>query len=142
MVARPTYRATEADIPRIVEMGGRFVARAWEMAYDADDTAEYVRMILDQGQVFLTDHGMLGAIVTPLPFNKAHIVATELFWWCDEEAKKGEGVALFNAFEAWADEIGAHQRSASTVHEMNPGIARFYERRGYRLREQNYVRNI
>lgn len=140
MASTPTYRATEADIPRIVEMGGRFVAQAWEMAYDADDTAEYVRMILENGEVFLNEHGMLGAIAAPLPFNKAHIVATELFWWCE---KKGAGLALFAAFEDWAEsEIGAHQISVSTVHEVNPGIARLYARRGYRLREQNYVRSI
>lgn len=131
--------ATAADIPLIVEMGARFVAAAWEMPYRPEDAHAFVSHVVEHGAVFLADGAMLGATVEPLYFNTSVLIASEHFWWSE---RRGAGLPLLAAFEAWAAERGAHMIHVSTVHDLDSPARRIFERRGYRLRECSHVKEV
>ena len=94
-------KATEEDIPRIVEMGAKFHAMSpWKnVPFDPAALSGFIAKLIAGGVVLISDKGMLGGVLNPLYFNPSVVMAAELFWWGD--------AALKPAFEAWAQENGA-----------------------------------
>lgn len=123
-------QATEADIPRIIDMVERLAA-----AVDGPQRVCRIKtggvlaglIHSETGVVYVTDAGFIaGAIadtvISPDP------VAIELGWYAEDRS----GLRLLRAFEAWAHEQGATLIKMS----CNGGAAQqILERAGYKAAE-------
>lgn len=142
--------ATAADIPALVEMGGRFFAAsgfADSTSYDPDSMAHTFAQLIEseQGVLLVADGvGMAGALVYPHYFNRHDLVAQELFWWVDEDARKsGAGSRLLLAIEAWAAERGAKSLIMLSLSALDAEkVNRMYENAGYRPAEQSFIKRL
>lgn len=133
-------RATEADIPAIVDMGARLHETGpWaDVEYDRAAVAGFVATILQSGAVFLSEDGMCGGAIFPFYINPAFKTATEFFWW----APKG-GQPLRDAFERWAKENGASAVLFSGLYnDRLPALTRIYRRVGYAPGELSFVKRV
>jgi GNAT superfamily N-acetyltransferase len=139
--------ATLADLPRLVEMGVRFIAQtAYAELVQADpermqSIAEGV-LEASNGTVFVSEHdgtitGMIGVLVYPHPFSNEP-TGFDLFWWVEPEAR-GHGVRLMRAAEAWAKARGATKMQMVAP---SPRVEELYARLGYRPIEVAYQRSL
>lgn len=146
---RPVVRAAVvADVPRIVEMGCRFLDEteyATRLARNPAQMATFVTWLIQQPTgtaLFLEERGphligMFGiqTFVHPLSGEQ---YAAELFWWVDSDAR-GHGLRLLRRAEQWAAEQGAVklQMIAPTAR-----VCRLYDRLGYQQIEVGYERSL
>lgn len=147
MTIRP---AVAADIPRIVEMGQRFMAETVyrdRIADSPDDLVTFAHRLIGgtDSVLFVAESdqrhvvGMIGLWVFRHPFSGERI-ASELAWWVDPEARStSAGKRLLKAAESWATEAGA-----VTLHMIAPtaNVEQFYERVGYTRVEVTYERRL
>jgi hypothetical protein len=132
--------AEVSDIPRLLEMGEAFSAKAKladHVGYNREDMAETFRALIEGGHpVFIGAGGAIGGTSTQHPFNRAHIIAQELFWWSEGR----EGLRLLSAFEDWCAEH-CHSLRMITLEAVEPErTGRLYLRRGYAPLEHGYIR--
>lgn len=146
-------RAVLADLPALVEMGRRFFDASGfgdVTSYDPESMAHTFAELAqsEQGLLLVADDGglvgMVGALVYPHYFNKADLIAQELFWWVDESARKsGVGGELLESVEAWASEKGAASVVMLSLSALNPDAAnRMYINAGYRPAEQSFIKRL
>lgn len=138
--------ATHADVPRLVEMGRRFLDETnygADTPFNAAQLAQFAQWLIDHdGVIFVVERdgvivGMLGAMQYHHPMSGASTVA-EMFWWVEPEAR-GDGVRLVKRVEAWARDRQAMQiiLTAPTAR-----VGRLYDRLGYHATETSYVRSM
>lgn len=133
--------AVPDDIPHLLEMGQRFADRAGlveHVGYDPDSMERsFSAMIAAPEHVILIgDSGAIGGVSGPHPFNSAHVIAQELFWWSEGR----EGLRLLAAFEDWARR-NCHSLRMITLEAVEPErTGRLYARRGFELLEHGYIR--
>lgn len=139
--------ATHADIPVLLDMGARF-AEATGLSdiipFDAETVERlFIHLIeSDDGILLVMDGGAVGALMFPAMINGNHRTAQELFWWVDPD-KRGNGSRLVTALESTARERGAKSLIMSTIGDLDrEELARFYERRGYRPADRNFLRAL
>ena len=143
--------ATEDDFDRIVEMGRKF----WEMTdyaqvpYDPDSIRYWCSMMLEQQLLLVAEVGgvvvgSVGAISAGLLGNVNYKVASELFWWIEEEYREtGLGVALLKGIEGAAREQGVKFFSMLALNAVNPmKVSELYLRSGYKLTEWNFTKDL
>lgn len=139
--------ASKADIPRMVEMGRRFLAESpyRELLTENPDAMRQLgeRIMDNPGGCILVSEsngqvtGMLGLIVYEHLIS-GETVGGEVFWWVDPEAR-GDGIRLLRAAEITAKERGAkHMQMISP----NDRLGNLYMRRGYKFMETTYVRAL
>ncbi|MDQ3170236.1 MAG: GNAT family N-acetyltransferase [Acidobacteriota bacterium] len=141
-------KATSDDVPRLVEMGHRFLSStsyAGAIADNPDQMAATASMLIEHphGCVLVAENeahalvGMLGAIVYAHHIS-GESVCGEVFWWVEPE-HRGVGVRLLRAIETWATGKGAlkMQMIAPT-----PDVCVLYERLGYAPVETAYQRTL
>lgn len=119
--------ATDADIPRLVEMLRSFHDYAelpW--SYDEVATVKAIKNMMHAGCVIISDGGAIGGIIGPAWCNPKWTYACELFWWAED----GSGVKLLRAFEKWAREAGVNEVRVASM-SINPRAARILDRMGY-----------
>lgn len=86
--------------------------------------------------------GLIAGVVNPHPFNPDIKMATELWWWVTPDARgSSAGARLLDAFDEWADDSGADLVSF-TLEAESPVNPRTLEKRGYRLAEHQFVREV
>ena len=133
--------ATEADIPRLLDMGARFAERAGlvdHVGYNPDDMADTFRLMIESEHavIFIGESGAIGGHASPHPFNRAHWVAQEIFWWSEGR----EGLRLLQAYEDWAAER-CQSVGMITLEAVEPDrTARLFERKGYRPLERTFLK--
>ena len=133
--------ATRDDIPVLLEMGQRFAQKARlleHVGYDAANMENTFGVMIDAPDhvIFIGESGAIGAMSGPHPFNYAHKIAQELFWWSEGR----EGLRLLTAFEEWAKGFCQSARMAS-LHAIKPeATGRLFERRGYIPLEHGFIR--
>jgi hypothetical protein len=134
----------------LLDMGQEFISEAWAGIADFDEgsTRQTLEALLEAGILLVAEAdgrvtGMLGAVVTPLYFNRSETIAQELFWWVRPEARTGTGKALLDAFEAEARDRGATIGGMNAMEDMRANaLARIYARRGYRQSERAFIRRL
>lgn len=138
-------QATHDDIPRLVQMGERFLnaeyashACAYALAKTLDDM-----VTSDSTLLLVACHdeeviGVIGVLLFSHPFT-GELVASETFWWVEPE-RRGHGVKLMKCAEAWARGRGAKkmQMGSPAGHDMS----KFYARAGYVPTESTYQRSL
>jgi hypothetical protein len=88
--------------------------------------------------------GMVAGVANEFLFSDA-LVSGELVWWVDEAYRKGmsHGRDLHQAFEFWSQKIGAHVVTMALLAGDNAAkVAKLYERQGYRLGEQSFMKTL
>ena len=143
-------RATVDDLDAIVDMGQRFIAFGPLGKYvtaDREQLRAGVAAFLQVGAWFLAEIngrtvGMLACAVAPMWFAPHILVAHELAWWVDEEARgSSAAIRLVRAYEEWAHEQGAHVVAMSQlVAENGEQVGRMLRKLGYEPSEMTYVK--
>jgi GNAT superfamily N-acetyltransferase len=141
--------ATHEDIPRLVAMGEQFIADSEYWRFVACDPERMgitcAWLINNETNALLVDAdneriaGMIGLVTYTHPVSGA-MVATELFWWVDPEARDGRrGLRLLRAAEAWAKAAGA-----ACIQMVAPSerIEQLYARLRYSRVEVTYQRSL
>lgn len=143
-------RAEARDIPRIVELGRRWLLEGPYRALIADN-GDQVAQLTDKllsvscAAVLVADAGdgravgLLAVLVTPHPFS-GEAVADELIWYVEPEYRVG-GVGLTLLREA---EEAARMMGAKRMKLTAPSIdtAALYKRCGYDFIEAGFVRTL
>lgn len=132
--------ATEADIPRIVEMGRKFhIVAGIKAPFCEEATENTVRGLIESatGTVLVSDAGMIGGALVPAYCAANWTMAVELFWWAEDR----RGLHLLKAFEDWAKDMGADEVRMTTIHGLD-GAARILDRRGYSACEISHGKAI
>jgi len=130
--------ATEDDIPLLVELGEKFHALSDEGGEFCPATfAKFLSYLMQEGCVFVSKRGMLGGLAWPSPWSKDYLIAMESFWWAED----GQGRALANAFEAWAEAKGAKSLRMGFLYALAPEkVERMLKMRGYQPLETIMVK--
>lgn len=135
--------ATADDIPRLVDMGRRFLTEtvyAGRVLVNPAAMARTLRLLLesDAGALFVSEQdgtvtGMIGLLVFEHPITGER-AAQELFWWVEPE-HRGYGIRLLKRGEQWAAAVGAQH-----LHMIAPtaAVGQLYERLGYGYLEAAY----
>ena len=137
-------KATKDDMLEIVRMGQAF-ADALGEEHDITSILQTANNLIDNdiGVILIDDHAMAGALVVPNFFHNSRLIATELFWWVDKEARgNGSGKKLLNGLESWAKEQGAERLTMVGMESLDPRVGLLYEKAGYTKFETNYVRAL
>lgn len=139
--------ATFVDVPRLIEMGIRFVAETTYSQFIKPDVEAldrlFCRMIESNEQVIFVSgddkkiDGMIGVHIYAHPMS-GEKTGAEAFWWVEPESR-GHGVELFDRAEAWLKVMGAKRIQMIAPNEY---VARFYRKRGYRKFEEQYQRDL
>ena len=136
--------ATVDDMDDILRMGKSF-ADALNEESDVESIEDTAINLIenDIGVLLIEDHAMAGALVVPNFFDMNRLIATELFWWVDEEARgNGAGKRLLNGLESWALSKGAERLSMIAMDALSESVGHLYEKSGYRKFETSYVRKF
>lgn len=100
---------------------------------------------IDSGRMFVLSEGFRGAISGTLFEDPAtgELCCMEYFWYVDAHERGSLGVRLLAAFEHEAVRRGACRvLMMHHVSEQTEKFKHIYERRGYVLREQVFVRSL
>lgn len=86
--------------------------------------------------------GLIAGTVSPHPFNPDLRLATELWWWVTPDARGTRaGAMLLDAFDQWADDSDVDWVTF-TLEAQSPVRDHTLEKRGYRLMEKQFVREV
>jgi GNAT superfamily N-acetyltransferase len=87
--------------------------------------------------------GLIAGQISESIFNDDKI-ASELIWWVDEKHRNSRiGLELFNAFEYWAKRSGCkHIQMVHLQTDKADRIHRLYSKRGYRVAESAYLKEL
>lgn len=140
-------RATDADVPRLVEMGRAFLAGTRYAGAIRENPAQMAEtaaglIASEAGELLVAERGgqvvgMIGLLLYTHPLSGDR-VASELFWWVDPD-HRGQGIALLRAGERWARACGA---VALQMIAPSDDVERLYERLGFVRIEAQYQRGL
>jgi len=141
--------ATTADIPRLVEMGHRFVSETSYKEHLKDNPGQmksFAEQMLGNpnGLILVAENGgkkpvgMLAMFFFPHYFS-GESIAGEVFWWVEPEARGRMGFELLKEAEKIARARGAKKIQMIAPNEQ---VARVYEHLGYRQVETTYQRSL
>lgn len=84
------------------------------------------------------DKGILAGLSSPFLFNPLKKMATELAWWVEPQYRQTSiGKELLDAFEEWAKNTGCELVTMVCLDDL---LGKYYERRGYSLKERAYMK--
>jgi GNAT superfamily N-acetyltransferase len=70
-------------------------------------------------------------------------IAIGMFWYVSPLKGRGKGVALLKAFEEWAKTEGCTKVSMAHLADVNSvKMQHLYQKRGYKLMEQHFVKEV
>lgn len=133
--------AKAEDFDEAFDLAWKFISEAYgEFADEQKCRDLVVRLIEDDDKVFLLREGgfCAGVINQFILGNKR--MAVELGWYVDP-SKRGTGIgkALMNGFEDWATIMDCDLVSMISIDDE---IGDYYEKRGYKLYERTYMKEL
>ena len=147
--------ATEDDFDTLISLGEVFCSELDNLPPNTTYVGEDVRSLLEgltespDGTLLLyeTDgrlRGMIGLILNPFFFDNSKIVASEYFFYVDEEARSaGIGSEIMEAGIEWAREHGASSMTMTSIAVNKPTNANeVFLKYGFKLFEQVYRASI
>lgn len=139
--------ATHDDVPRIVQLGCRFLTESGYAEHLTPDpiqmTATMEWLLSDPARViFLSEvdglvTGGIGLFVYTHPMSGL-LTGVECFWYVAPE-HRGHGKRLLERAESWAKDHGA---TTLQMVAPTPEIEHFYVRRGYAKVETTYSKGL
>jgi predicted N-acetyltransferase YhbS len=145
-------KATPADIPRIVEMVGHFMAAkvgdtvyGHVLTFKPKAVADLAARVIEHGLILLAevDDQVVGMIAgVPLEELIANTpMFDEMVWWVEPDYRKGSvGPRLLRAVEHWARQKGL--RLVKMVAPAGSGVGDYYARHGYEPVESSYIKRL
>ena len=141
--------AKHEDIVHFLGMAREFAILADE-PFDRESTAQHVEWMIEQDNTIAliafdgdAAVGICGGIVFPTFWDNSKLTATETWWFVREDWRgTGAGLRLMDALESWAKQAGAWRLSMMTIVGIAPGVEKIYARRGYRERENTFVKEL
>lgn len=105
--------------------------------------------MIDQGLLFIAEDegtivGGIGGLVSPIHFNDAVLTGCMRFWWVDLPYQKTRvSMRLLDRIELAATQIGCkYWFLSSVVLDREKTLTRFFERRGYLLAENEFMKTL
>lgn len=144
-------QATDADIGAILEMSAKFYAGTSYAGFarmDETTVRNLAKALIDSGVMLLACVeqrivGMVGLAVVPFIFNAEKLMACEVVWWVEPDARSsGAGFALLRSVEPACKALGADVVQMIHLNNSPPQAAVLYERLGFRLSESSYTKVI
>ncbi len=142
--------ATPEDISSILVMGRKFFDLAGWGALAEWDVGSVIdlleRLIVSpEGFLFVADdgevRGMAGGMVVPFCYNTAVLIGHEQFFWVEPEARGRDSLELFDALENAARDRGAQGFAMFNIEGLKSDVlARLYRRRGYKAKENTFMK--
>ena len=83
--------------------------------------------------------GVLMAAAGEHPFGPV-VLARETLWWIDPTYRGMAAVRMLDAYEEWAFQKKGCQFAGMAGMGDDPGVAKLYIRRGYRIAETHYLK--
>ena len=141
-------QATENQVDLIVPLGNQFSDSSKFVRFDTEIAVKNIKSIISNkfGTLFLYIRngsvlGMICGIKHP-DMLTGEWVATELFWFVDSK-HRGIGIKLLNKFERWAKRSGCKQIIMVHLSDLMPEVVeKIYIRRGYRLLESHFIKEL
>jgi GNAT superfamily N-acetyltransferase len=140
--------AITTDIPRIVELGSRWLAESPYSSIIKDipkQTERFANYVIQNGKVLLyvNDEGKVGGLlaflVFPHPFT-GDMTATELMWYVEpEERAEGGGLRLLWESEKEAKDMGATMMGFTAP---TTEVSALYKRFGYKQLEVTFMKEL
>jgi GNAT superfamily N-acetyltransferase len=143
-------RAEQSDVPWVLGQLRQFAAAygTRRSLFGSETHAEaLVGTLIEDQFVAIAERdgqpvGLIAGVLQPHPFNPDILVASELWWWVTPPARGTRaGHELLDAFEGWALEHEADLINF-TLEADSPVRDRTLERRGYRLFERQFLREV
>lgn len=138
--------ATIDDLPEILEMSMKFITSTGYDKYSNEQTiSNLIETIVTGPQdemiiLLIPGVGFLAGQSSPFAFGP-HLLASEIAWWINEERRKsGAGEELIEAFEYWAKNVA--RCSIISLTGLDDQIGKFYEKKGYKLYERAYMKEL
>lgn len=87
--------------------------------------------------------GVIGGMAFPEPYN-GKLVATEMFWWVDQDSRRGTGsMRLYCKFEKWAEDKGCAKVRMIHLSDSMPYVMEgIYKRLGFEELERHYTKDL
>lgn len=140
-------RAQRKDIPRLIQLGGEFALKSQPIhGFNISDIEiiHFVNEIVDHslGIVLVLEEngivqGVIAGVIQKIFFSQ-DIALQELVWYVKEGFR---GITLFSAFEQEAKQKGCHHIIVGNK-PAYCDLQKFYERQGYRMLENQYVKSL
>jgi len=134
------------DFDKIKEYGLEFIKQTEHISKFY--TVEYVDALInsmlsappESDIILIADGGMIMGKAIP-SFLGPYLIATEIAWYVTPEARgKGIGEQLRLAFEYWAEHIS--KCSAIQMGSLDEDMGKYFEKKGYKLCERAYIKEI
>ena len=137
--------ATIDDVPALVGIGQRFVARYPGPPVSLEHLPGVLTRLIGTGFVAVDDQGgvrgVLVGTITPTWLDPTARIAIELAWWHDVPGSPG-GIRLLRAFEAWAAEQRVPVMLSDLVSNGAPVLGDIVERLGYQTVERAHYKEV
>jgi GNAT superfamily N-acetyltransferase len=139
---------TYADVRMVAEYMKQFEQATEYVKVDVEYTSSAYWDLVQDGvaTLFIMEEsgqmiGGLGAIKYP-DLHDGKMMAVESFWFVAPE-HRGKGLKLFATFEEWALQEGCKKLAMIHMVDSYPDILeKLYMRKGYKLVEKHYVREV
>lgn len=137
------------EVPNLVPLGELFFAEArqggkWNPQHFVVSWTRGIQsglfycVVLEEGDRLI---GAFGGVVSACT-NTGDLIAAETFYYALPEAR-GKALGLFSAFEEEARRRGVKRIWMIHLEHLNPErMARWYERKGYSLKERLYMKDL
>lgn len=140
--------ATFDDVPRLVDLGREFLTGSSRYSgailLNPDAMGMLASTLIEQphGLVLVSEEdgevtGMIGVIATFHPMSGEKVMS-EMFWYVTPD-KRGQGLKLLFAAEAWARSHGIEK---SIMISPSKKISSLYKRLGYSKLEEQFVKAL
>jgi len=137
------WLATAADVPNMVEIGAKFHAMSPHRSMGEYDPAGISRMLhfmveSPQSVLMTNGEGFIGGTYAPVYFAPSKWMLEENFWFSGKD-----GFSLLEAMLIHGKGWGADFCVLSTLeNEHSKAIDRLLTRKGFRLMERRYIKEI
>lgn len=139
--------ATREDVSWLIETCFEFAESIKDkyLVADVPTLVELLLILMEKHLLLVCEieekkAGMLGAFIVPHYFNKNLTMATEVFWWVIPEYRKsGAGEFLLDEFVKRAKEKAQLIFVGSLI---SSGIDKFYEKKGFKMKEKSFGMEI
>lgn len=138
--------ATLEDFDEILDMAMKFMSKTGYTEYSDEETiSQLIRNILTGKQnemiiLLKPGVGFIAGMCSPFVFGP-RLIASEIAWWIEpDKRKEGAGAELVEAFEYWAKNIAGC--AMVTMSGLDDDIGDFYIKKGYKLYERAYMKDL
>lgn len=145
--------ATLADVPILVDHAYKLYQQSTYsyVSWDRDRAQQMIeKAIVEGGKDFLVllsydGDKIVGGVMAYAfePLFSRERVAVESYLWLDEEFRTSRrGSELLDAYEYWCKLVNVKIAQVGLLASADPRMAKFYERRGYRVGETVYYKEL